>query len=241
MDAIAPEPDPHLNGLEEIDDYDDSEPPAIIISGPSRPPSAYANPHFENYHRRLAPLIDLEARLIQQLSDPEDNNEQEATHLPSSSSMGWNPTTGNGDMTSEFGSRSGGSSDAGRTLPKINIPSGSRSSPASPTTPGTGISTNAELAVPTSFNWRKRFALGRIQSPKSEHSGELQGWWEDPDDPVHVLNRCAPTIIEMWRDSAVKQRLHEKRLRLEESSGLYVSFFVVLELWLMDHFCYAAI
>ena len=114
----------------------------------------------------------------------------------------------------------------GRALPRINIPSGSRSSPASPTTPSTvaSSSSNAELAVPTSFNWRKRFALPTIQSRGNEYSGEVPGWWEDPGDPVHVLNRCAPVIIEMWRDSAVKQRLQEKRLRLEESSGLYVPF-----------------
>lgn len=130
-------------------------------------------------------------------------------------------------------------------LPRINIPSGSKSSPASPTTPntiassllststGTTLSTlstlssssttthnGEELVVPTTFNWRKRFALGKIQGKKNEMGGEMQGWWEDPDDPVHVLNRCAPVIIEMWRDGKVKQRLGEKRLRLEESSGL---------------------
>jgi hypothetical protein len=30
-----------------------------------------------------------------------------------------------------------------------------------------------------------------MKSPKSPHSGELEGWWEDPDDPVHILNKCA--------------------------------------------------
>ena len=59
---------------------------------------------------------------------------------------------------------------------------------------------------------------------KGPHGGELNGWWEDPDDPVHVLNRCAPVIAELWRDPKVRQKLTEKRLRLEESSGLYVLF-----------------
>ncbi|TCD68291.1 hypothetical protein EIP91_011150 [Steccherinum ochraceum] len=226
LDAIAPEPDAHLNGLDEIDDYDENEPPAIII-GPSRPASAYSNPHFESFHRRLAPLVDLEARLIQQLSDPEDNDEKEATRLPPSWEGNTHPYANgaayNNASASGSGSLSHFNGDSSRTLPRINIPSGVRSSPASPTTPSTIASGSGELAVPTSVNWRKRFALGKIQSPlKSEHSGELQGWWEDPDDPVHVLNWCAPVIIEMWRDSAVKQRLHEKRLRLEESSGFYL-------------------
>ena len=46
------------------------------------------------------------------------------------------------------------------------------------------------------------------------------GWWEDPDDPVHTLNRCAPVMNELWRDPKVRSTLHEKRIRLEESSGL---------------------
>ncbi|KAH8099806.1 G-alpha-domain-containing protein [Cristinia sonorae] len=220
LDAIAPEPDTTLTALDDIEEYDETEPPAIIIGGPSKP--AYTNPQFENYHRRLAPLGDLETRLIQQLSDPEDNDENEATRLPSSGSTAW--TSGNSGSSSASGNgaiamTASEYGPADRSLPRLNIPSGSRSSPASPTTPG---SASGELAVPTSFNWRKRFALGKIQSPKSEHSGELQGWWEDPDDPVHVLNKCAPVIIEMWRDPMVKVRLQEKRLRLEESSGFYL-------------------
>ncbi len=60
----------------------------------------------------------------------------------------------------------------------------------------------------------------KLQSAKSAHSGGLQGWWEDPDDPGHVLSQCASTMSEMWRDPMVKKILAEKQLRLEESSGL---------------------
>jgi len=55
-----------------------------------------------------------------------------------------------------------------------------------------------------------------MKSPKSPHSGELEGWWEDPDDPVHILNKCASAMLDLWKDPNVKQRLTEKRLRLEE-------------------------
>ena len=82
------------------------------------------------------------------------------------------------------------------------------------------MSSTHELALPTRSNWRDRFAFGKIQSPKSAHSGELEGWWEDPNDPVHTVNRCAPVMSELWRDPKVHQRLAEKRIRLEESSGL---------------------
>ena len=86
--------------------------------------------------------------------------------------------------------------------------------------PSTGSSKGNEVMVHTSTNWKKVFAFGRSKSPKSPHSGEIEGWWEDPDDPVHVLNACGPTMSDLWRDKQVRARLEEKRLRLEESSGL---------------------
>ena len=85
---------------------------------------------------------------------------------------------------------------------------------------GGGGGGGGELTLPTGSKWKKNFALGRISSQKSAHSGELQGWWEDPGDPVHVLNGCAAGMAEMWRDPAVRERLAERRIRLEESSGL---------------------
>ena len=118
----------------------------------------------------------------------------------------------------------------GRPAPTITIPQ--RQQTYSPTTsmgsstnipsPSNGSSKANELMVHTSTNWKKLFALGsRSKSPKSPHSGEIEGWWEDPDDPVHVLNACGPAMSELWRDQQVRARLQEKRLRLEESSGLY--------------------
>lgn len=83
----------------------------------------------------------------------------------------------------------------------------------------------SELTIPTTFNWKKPFELRNFQSPKHPTSGgELRGWWEDPDDPVHVLHRCAPVVKELWKDPLVQKKLVEKRLRLEESSGLCVLF-----------------
>ncbi|KAF7347557.1 hypothetical protein MVEN_01512100 [Mycena venus] len=81
-----------------------------------------------------------------------------------------------------------------------------------------------EVTVHTSTNWKKAFSLGgsKSKSPKSPNSGEIEGWWEDPDDPVHTLHACAPYMQEMWRDQNVRQRLREKRIRLEESSGFYL-------------------
>ncbi|OCH87568.1 G-alpha-domain-containing protein [Obba rivulosa] len=217
LEAIAPEPD--FDGFEDADDYDPvGNAPIIDISG--RPSSSAGGiPGWDAYRRRLAPLAELEARLIQQLSDPEDNAEHEATHLfppPPERPAPNAPGPSNYSLTYVQPP-----SGRARAAPTVRIPGGRHSSPASPTSPA-ALNNGSELSVRTGSNWMKAFTLGKLQSPKSAHSGELHGWWEDPDDPVHVLNYCAPAMVELWRDSKVQQRLCEKRLRLEESSGFYL-------------------
>lgn len=89
---------------------------------------------------------------------------------------------------------------------------------------------NKELALRPTNNWKKSLSLGnRInsRSTKNEHTGEIRGWWEDPDDPVHVLYACAGGdfgMIQVWKDPDVRATLTKRRVRLEESSGLYVRF-----------------
>jgi hypothetical protein len=180
--------------------------------------------------------LELEERLARLLSSPD---EDEPTHLPTSSYPRWDtrgpyqvqqeaisPTTPNGN-TPIAPNR--------RPAPTISIPQKSQSL-GSPVSPANGNSSSSvyssspspssskgsrELSVRASTNWKKAFTLGgKSKSPKSAHSGEIEGWWEDPDDPVHTLNACAPVMSELWRDPKVRQRLREKRLRLEESSGL---------------------
>jgi len=43
---------------------------------------------------------------------------------------------------------------------------------------------------------------------------------DDPDDPVHVLQCMCTGNVDLWKDQSVRERLYEKRVRLEESSGL---------------------
>jgi guanine nucleotide-binding protein alpha-1 subunit len=85
------------------------------------------------------------------------------------------------------------------------------------------------VAVHNTTNWKKAFTLGgKTKSPKSEHSGEIAGWWDDPNDPVHILNACAPAMLDLWKDQDVQERLEEKTLRLEESGGLWALVSVAL-------------
>jgi hypothetical protein len=95
----------------------------------------------------------------------------------------------------------------------------SHSAPA-PTKSRTG-----EPVVSQRSKWRTAFSLGgrlRAQSPKDAHTNEIEGWWEDPEDPVHALHAAAGAIGRLWRDEAVRARLKERRVPLEESSGLCV-------------------
>ncbi|KAI0937282.1 hypothetical protein AcV5_005226 [Taiwanofungus camphoratus] len=215
LEAISPEADA-LNGFDDIDDLESTETASIIISSHGASSSSSSGngvPGYEGYRKRLAPLVELEQRLMQQLTDPEED-EQEATRLPQQSFQNryvYSP--------GDYQQFSVPTSTSAPSRPTITIPP---SRVRSPSMSPDSLSSTSELSVSTTSNWKKAFALGKIQSPKSAHSGELQGWWEDPHDPVHVLNRCAPTMSELWRDPKVRQKLAEKRLRLEESSGFYL-------------------
>lgn len=224
LDALAPE---ESDALDEHDDEDFLETASVIITSNGRPPSAILGTrvnNYEYYRRKLEPLIELEDRLIRLLSSPD---EDEATHLGPSRPV-WeqyaNFYKANENVPPASQSHNVGSN--GRPAPTITIPQ-KKQTPSS-----AGVKTNGsipfphssqgrEIVVHTSTNWKKVFALGsKSKSPKSAHSGEVDGWWEDPDDPVHTLIVCAPAMQELWHDAQVKKRLQERRLRLEESSGL---------------------
>ncbi|KAK7063939.1 guanine nucleotide binding protein, alpha subunit [Favolaschia claudopus] len=224
LDALQSEPEPEVEEHDDADLAFSFEPASLVISSSGRPPSAISGtkvPNYEGYRRRLQPLMQLEDRLIRLLSSPD---EDEATHFGPWEHTPHHPYT---MYTNQ--------SQQGRPTPTILIPptrpssnpsplNGSSSNSTSSPTSSIGSSKTKEVAVHTSTNWKKAFSLGgsRSKSPKSPNSGEIEGWWEDPEDPVHTLHACAPHIQEMWRDKNVRQRLREKRIRLEESSGFYL-------------------
>ncbi|KAG5350823.1 hypothetical protein C0989_009121 [Termitomyces sp. Mn162] len=226
--ALGPESD-------NIDDHDDddSETDSVIIISSGRPPSAISGtrvPNYESYRTRLAPLIDLGDRLTHMLSSPDE----EPTRL-SFSPNGDSIVHPNGYQDYHSTSLRNGT----RPVPTISIPhkNFSASPISSPnnvnSSYGHDFTTNAigsrsrgkEVTVHAHSSWKRFPFSGKAKSPKTPNSGEIQGWWEDPDDPVHVLNACSGAMQELWRDPRVKQRLREKRIRLEESSGLCVKIF----------------
>jgi len=125
-----------------------------------------AEKHAE-YSAILAPVLELEGRLIHRLR--EDDEDDEATRLGDGSTPGWSTPRG-------------------------------------------------EYAVRTTSNWKRAFTLKR--SSKRVQPSML--WLEDPSDPVHVLDRCRDAMVRLWGDEWVRRRLVDKRVRLQESSGLCV-------------------
>ncbi|KIJ66476.1 hypothetical protein HYDPIDRAFT_109520 [Hydnomerulius pinastri MD-312] len=217
LDAISPD-------AEYLDDNEDIE--SNLRSTLSRN-SGTRVAKYDQYHRMLEPLKELEERLIRMLSSPD---EDEPTHIAPVRPDWKSYASGN------YGQVAAGKN--GRPSPVITIPqSRPPSSPLSPLSPSTSYSLpspggssnssskskNAEVSVHHTSNWKKAFSLGnRIRSPKSAHTNEIEGWWDDPSDPVHVLNACAQPMLALWKDSSVKQRLRERKLRIEESSGFFL-------------------
>lgn len=210
LDAISPDT--------EDDDHDE-------LDSTPRPRHGYRQytqvAKYEQYRRALEPLKELEERLIQMLSSPD---EDEPTHMGPARSDWNNGITG-------FKSQDTVTKN-GRPSPVITIPvSRHPSLPVSPASPptlspgasssGSSKSKHSEVSVHYRSNWKKAFSLGsKIKSPKSAHTNEIEGWWDDPSDPVHLLNACAQPMLALWKDTSVKQRLREKGLRIEESGGL---------------------
>ncbi|KAG2022612.1 guanine nucleotide-binding protein alpha-4 subunit, variant 2 [Coprinopsis cinerea AmutBmut pab1-1] len=216
LEALAPESDT----LDDHEELESTDPALIVISSDGRPPSAILGtrvPNYESYRRRLEPLIELEERLIRLLSS---QDEDEATRL-GPCPQGWNNYAQQHNGSENQPPLVNGRVPSGR--PTIVIPSKTQTTGSVQVNITSTISHGKEVAVHPRNNWKKAFALGgNSKSPKSAHSGEIEGWWEDPDDPVHALNACAPAMMELWRDRNVRQRLSEKRIRLEETSGFYL-------------------
>ena len=223
LDAISPDYETLNSHIIDDEDDEDTEAASVIISSTDSTTSSYHGiKGYESYHRQLASLLVLEQRLITLLSDEEDNEQREATRL--TATWDTSPPSFSGSIR-DSKSRTDPNGGLAVVIPQTVI----HPSPNSPLSP----QSTQELSVKTTSNWKKALSLGgRMKSPKSPHSGELEGWWEDPEDPVHILNKCAPAMLDLWKDPNVKRRLTEKRLRLEESSGLCVPFITLNSVFL---------
>ncbi|THH13683.1 hypothetical protein EW146_g6570 [Bondarzewia mesenterica] len=214
LEAISPDSEQH-DALDAFDadslNMSQTDSASIVISSSS---SIHMDPQQQQiayekhayYSARLAPLIELEERLMRMLSE---DDEDEATHLGNGISPAWPslppPTNGTTRPTIHVDTH-------GHTVPSTPSPR----SPAS-------LARGAEMSVRPTSNWKKALGLGgnKLKST-SPGTGEVLGWWEDPTDPVHVLAKYPAAMVELWDDQWVQGRLRDRRIRLEESSGFYL-------------------
>jgi hypothetical protein len=224
LEAISPDPDePLVVPATSLSQTSFAQPGPSSSTWPSAAfEDAASADRYAAYAARLAPLAELEDRLIAMLSEDADDNE--ATRLADGSAPGWLTNgNGNGSIGSAHSSSGSGASapptPGGAVRPTIQLDT--HSLPASPAA-RSPVARGVEVAVRTTSNWKQALAelSRRNLKSTSPHGGEVLGWWENPDDPVHVLFRCQRDMHALWADPWVRGRLGERRIRLEESSGL---------------------
>ena len=188
----------------ELED-DGDEPTSPSLSNSPDGTIGWNRGQFAEVRQRLAPLLDLEEKLISVLASPEASPEEdEATQLM--------PNT-NGSAP----------------LPENYIVPEPQSHMVTPPR----FDTRKEVFVRSqggSSGWKKAFGkLGgggknKKGNAESVFKGVGENWASDPDDPVHILYKCKGDMIRLWEDPGVQSVLKKRKLRLEESSGLWVSF-----------------
>jgi guanine nucleotide-binding protein subunit alpha len=91
-----------------------------------------------------------------------------------------------------------------------------------PTGPTPDTGTAKEFAL-NSTAWRG--AIGRLLGSHRESIESQEPIsFDDPKDPGALINACGLDMIALWHDPAVKRLLTKNKLRLEETSGLWVLF-----------------
>jgi hypothetical protein len=161
---------------------------------------------FAEIRQRLTPLLDLEEKLIAVLASPEASPEE--------------------DEPTQLAPKANG----GASLPENYIVP----EPPNHTFTPPRFDTRKEVFVRSqggSSGWKKAF--GKLSGGTKNKKGNAEPvkgggvgdhWSSDPDDPVHVLSKCKGEMIRLWEDLGVQSVLKKRKLRLEESSGLWVSF-----------------
>jgi len=184
----------------EDDGYEPSSPP--LTPGPDGT-IGWNRGQFAETRQRLTPLLDLEEKLISVLASPEASPEEdEATQLMAN-------TNGGAPLPENY------------VVPE----------PQSQTFTPPRFDTRKEVFVRSqggASGWKKAFGkLGGGGKNKKGNVETVKGvgdnWASDPDDPVHALVKCKGDMIRLWEDPGVQSVLKKRKLRLEESSGLWVS------------------
>lgn len=76
-----------------------------------------------------------------------------------------------------------------------------------------------EIYVRSNAPWKK--VAAKLRGPASSTSTPEVASGHIGDDPAHTLAASKLDMITLWRDPAVREVLSKRKMRLEESSGLY--------------------
>ena len=105
---------------------------------------------------------------------------------------------------------------------KLN-PIGSAETEATRLVPhGIGKARFKEFTVHSTTQWKVAFGKILTSSRTSIESGADIDL-DNPNDPAIVLNACTEDIVKLWNHPTVNELLHERKIRLEDMSGLYVN------------------
>lgn len=84
-----------------------------------------------------------------------------------------------------------------------------------------------ELSVRLTSRWKEALSFkAAVGQKKGQYDyTEERGWWEDPNDPGHILHTCVAGqwgIRALWQDSSVRMTLAKRHMRIEDSAGFYL-------------------
>jgi hypothetical protein len=158
---------------------------------------------------RLMPLLQIEDVLLRHLS-PSGGREADSlgTSLSSTSHGGENSKRP-GTASSKRRPGTGNSTRSGQlAILNTNLP------PVDPSMK------TKEAVVNSNVGWKDAFARMLDVDPQASMDELPHDWDSHADDPGNVLSACAADIKTLWSDPIVRQLLIERKVRLEDMSGL---------------------
>jgi hypothetical protein len=167
---------------------------------------------------RLAALLPIEEELKRRLSPtpPPPGPELPSTVVTSNGSgRRHRPRTGNGSNSSRPSTSS--SSSGGNGAP---APAPTTTTTLAPLNTNVPLRATREVAVNSALGWKG--AINRMLAVDPHASSESVAHADptNPNDPGRVLSACAEDMRALWADPVVRAILMERRVRLEEMSGL---------------------
>lgn len=105
---------------------------------------------------------------------------------------------------------------------------------------------NQEVFVRPGPSWRGALSRARVHNPSSTQESDEDTTsctrptsagntgLETADEAQHVLHSLRKDMIQLWNDPTIREILRRKKIRLEETPGLYV-FVLLFNLFLTHH------